>query len=228
MFEVEALLGYRFKNETLLLQALTHKSFADQVEPAADNERLEFLGDSVLSVVVCRYLFERFPSLREDRLSKIKSTIVSQKNLALWAKDIKLGKYIRLSGSEKQAGGTHKASIVTGCLEAVVGAVFLDGGLEAAAVFIERFLAKTDMGEMEIDFKSELQEIVQRDFSTLPVYRVLSEEGPSHNKIFEIEVVINGSILGRGRGLTKKEAQKAAAAAAIKNIKKHGEKQVKS
>lgn len=220
MSDIEHVLRYKFNRTELLEKALTHRSYARKNEEPEDNERLEFLGDSVISLVVCDYLFSRFPHLREDSLSKLKSSIVSQKNLASWAQRLSLGEYVRLSDSERSSGGAGKDSIIAGCLEAIVGAIFLDGGFPCAQGFVHRLLEETKLDALEPDSKSILQEITQSRYGTLPVYRIVSETGPAHNKIFEIVVEIEGKICGRGRGSSKKDAQKNAAEDAIRNIEK--------
>ncbi len=226
---LENQIGYHFKSLSLLDLALTHRSYhsvseknlsADTHEACFDNnERLEFLGDSVIGLVVCDYLYSNFPEMREDRLSKIKSYIVSQKNLSVWAESIGLGESIKLSDSERHSGGATKGSIISGCFESVVGAVFLDGGFEAARTLVKKFLDRMNFDGLENDPKSELQEISQEHFGVLPVYKILNEEGPAHEKIFDIEVEIQGKPYGRGRGRSKKDAQKAAAEDALKRLK---------
>ncbi len=220
MVGIEQVLGYKFSDSELLENSLTHRSYVYHATASPDNERLEFLGDSVISLIVCDFLYEKFTSVREDRLSKLKSTIVSQKNLASWANDISLGKYIKLSDSERDSGGGGKSSILAGCFEAVIGAIFLDGGFHSAKKVVLKFLDKIQWEELEADSKSMLQEIIQSMFNTLPVYNIIKEEGPAHNKIFEVEVIVKKKTYGRGVGKSKKEAQKNAAEDAIKNIKR--------
>jgi len=221
---LENSLGYHFKSRQLLELALTHRSYqASSPSPAGtetDNERLEFLGDSVIGLVVCDYLYNTFRELQEDRLSKIKSYIVSQQNLSHWAESINLGDSIKLSESERLSGGAKKGSIISGCFESVIGAVFLDGGFESARRIVKNFLDKTSFDAIcENDAKSELQEISQERFGVLPIYRIINEEGPAHNKVFEIEVEIKGTPYGRGTGHSKKEAQKNAAEEALKKLR---------
>lgn len=217
--EIEQILGYKFKNSELLERALTHRSYLSKDNTTSDNERIEFLGDSVVSLVVCDYLFDKFQRIQEDELSKLKSAIVSQKNLASWGEKIGLGDFIKMSDAERSMGGARKSSIIAGCFEAIAGAIFLDGGFSEAKRFVVRFLEETNFNELEPDTKSILQEIFQRKFNTLPMYRVVKEEGPAHDKTFEVEVVYNDKVYGRGRGSSKKEAQKNAAEDAIKNLR---------
>lgn len=211
---------YSFGSSELLDKALTHRSYLNQNRGAGDNERLEFLGDSVISLIVCDYLYRKFEELQEDRLSKLKSSIVSQRNLSAWARSIDLGDSVKLSDSERTSGGDDKDSIIAGCFESVIGAVFIDGGFDAAGVIVRRFLEDQRLEDLENDSKSGLQEIAQARFSTLPIYRIIKEAGPAHEKFFEVEVDIKGNVYGRGAGRSKKEAQKNAAEDALGNLKK--------
>lgn len=220
MTDIETRLQYSFGSPELLDKALTHRSYLNQNRGAGDNERLEFLGDSVISLIVCDYLYRKFEELQEDQLSKFKSSIVSQRNLSAWARSIDLGASVKLSDSERTSGGYDKDSIIAGCFESVIGAVFIDGGFAAAGAIVRRFLEDQRLEDLENDSKSGLQEIAQARFATLPIYRIIKEDGPAHEKIFEVEVDIKGNVYGRGAGRSKKEAQKNAAEDALGNLKK--------
>ena len=222
MDSIEAVLGYCFKNRELLKEALTHKSFSTERGQASHNERLEFLGDSVLGLIVSCYLFEEHPGQDEGYLSKVKSVLVSRSNLACWAKDLNLGEHVFLGVGEGQTGGKKRSSILSNCFEALLGAIYLDGGLEPATAFVKRWLHGQDMGGMEEqDYKSVLQEMIQKRHKIPPGYEVLSAEGPEHDKVFTMRVKIGRKVLGLGAGKNKKEAQQAAAKNAIDYLEHH-------
>jgi ribonuclease-3 len=207
-----------FKSKKLLEEALTHKSYAVESNGKSFNERLEFLGDSVISTVVAHYLFKRFPDVDEGRLSKLKSQLVSRGNLFIWASNLDLGRWLRMSPGEEATGGRQRESLVGNAYEALVGAIFLDRGFPVAQRFIVRHLAKQKR-IIETDFKSRLQEIVQKKHKIPPEYRVASESGPDHDKTFVIEVRVKKKPLGQGEGKSKKEAEQAAAKEALKKLK---------
>lgn len=212
-------LRIRFGNETLLEEALTHISHAmEQGECSFNNERLEFLGDSVLNTSVTEYLFHRFPKDDEGRLSKLKSQLVSRASLVEWAKELKLGQYIRMSASEEQSGGRQRDSILANAVEALIGAIFLDQGFEKARDFVlAKFSRKKRI--IETDYKSKLQEMIQKKFRMPPTYVILDEAGPDHDKIFHVQVRVRKNALGEGKGRSKKEAEQDAAHRAIKVFK---------
>lgn len=213
-------LNIHFSNQSLLQEALTHKSYAFEKGLRVNNERLEFLGDSVLSTVVSEILFKEYESVDESVLSKLKSYLVSKNTLSRWARKIKLNKYILLSTSEKASGGEKKDSILVGSFEALIGAIYLDKNLDAVKSFIvENFLKKEKIPFEDVDYKTRLQEIVQKKYKVLPVYVVIKEEGPEHNKTFVSEVKIMGEVLGVGKGKTKKQSQQLAARQALHNLK---------
>lgn len=218
--ELQNLLGIRFNNLELLKTALTHKSWAVENRVLEHNERLEFLGDSVLAVIVAEYLYKSLPDKEEGSLSKLRSVLVSKLQLAKWGKQIGLGKYILISKAEDYSGGRKKDSIIAGVFEAILGAIYLDQGIEACKNFMfKKFL--TDVSNIEIqDYKSLLQEIAQKEFKTLPEYVIVKEIGPDHDKEFDCIVKIGDRVLGHGRGKTKKQAQQNAAKQAIERIKK--------
>jgi ribonuclease-3 len=208
----------KFQNIKLLEEALTHKSYAIEHGQVLCNERLEFLGDSVISSVVANFLFVKFPNVDEGKLSKMKSQIVSRASLCVWAQEMKLGQYLFLSQGEEATGGRTRDSLLGNTYEALVGALFLDQGYEAAQKFIMRQLSKKKR-IIENDFKSRLQEIVQKKFKTPPSYFVVGEIGPDHDKKFTLEVRINKKVLGTGEGRSKKEAEQFAAKEALKAMK---------
>ena len=222
MESIEAAIGYSFRNRELLKEALTHKSFSTERGQVSHNERLEFLGDSVLGLIVSCYLFNEHPAQDEGYLSKIKSVLVSRANLACWAKDLNLGEHVFLGVGESQTGGKRRASILSNCYEALLGAIYLDGGLEPAAVFVRRRLGAQDLGGMEEqDYKSVLQETIQKRHKKPPEYEIMSTEGPEHDKVFTVRVLIGKKVLGMGAGKNKKEAQQVAAKNAIDYLENH-------
>jgi ribonuclease-3 len=222
MESLEKLIGYSFKNRDLLKEALTHKSYSTERGQILHNERFEFLGDSVLGLIVSYYLFTEHPAQNEGYLSKVKSVLVSRTNLASWANNLNLGEHIFLGAGEHQTGGTKRGSILSNSFEALIGAIYLDGGLEAASVFVKRWLHGQAMGGMEErDYKSALQEIIQKRHKRPPEYEIMTAEGPEHDKVFTVRVLIGKKALGIGSGKNKKEAQQAAAHNAIIYLENH-------
>jgi ribonuclease-3 len=226
--DIQKSIGYKFKDPGILLEALTHKSFKHENpdEAASHNERLEFIGDSVLGLVVADYLYRCGVGFTEAEMSRIKSHLVKGKVLAELASGIALGDYLRIGKGEEGSGGRKKISILANAMEAVFGAVFEDGGYVGARKAILRLLKErldeaTASGDFA-DYKSELQELCQMRFGCLPEYRLVSQEGKEHKKVFTFEVFIDGQSSGRGRGATKKEAQAKAASQALKNLKTSG------
>ena len=222
--ELEKELDYRFRNPGLLDRALTHRSYVHtpENEDLRANERLEFLGDSVLGMVTSWFLFGNFPDRSEGDLTKLKSTLVSEANLSQIAKSISLGKYLNLSEEEEKSGGRERSSIISDAYEAVIGAVFLDGGLAPAEkMIIDQILKKyleitTDQALH--NYKGELLEYMQALGLGLPRYDVLEERGPDHQKRFTIAVSFKGQKMGQGVGKNKKEAEQKAARMALENI----------
>ena len=216
-------LSYRFRNEALLRQALTHRSFlTDEKGRWTSNERLEFLGDAVLGLVVTDELFRHFPKSSEGVLTKAKSYVVSRETLAKQAKNIDLGKYILLGEGEERSGGRARKSILSDAYEALLGALFLDGGLEEVRRFIRRHLLM-DMDrfishKFHHNYKSWLLEHVQAEGISSPEYRVLKETGPDHRKEFTVEVLVDGKVLGKGSGYSKKKAEQEAALMAVQQL----------
>ncbi|MEF2144795.1 MAG: ribonuclease III [Desulfovibrionaceae bacterium] len=221
---VQDCIDYYFSQVKLLRTALTHSSFAnEQEEPAQDNERLEFLGDAVLELCVSRAAYLRYPDATEGQLTRIRSRLVKEKSLAEASRKVHLDRFLLLGKGEEAQGGRERDSLLADVLEAIFGAVFLDGGYEPAQKLILR-LFEDRWPELEQlrsskDHKSHLQEITQQRFRTLPVYTLLSSKGPEHAKVFEVEVGISDGRTFRGLGGSLKKAEQAAANAAVKGLK---------
>jgi len=227
---LENILEYRFKDQSLLLQALTHRSFVNEHEGEnlRNNESLEFLGDAVLGFVTSSRIFQHYPDLTEGELSKIKAYLVSAANLVHLAEQIHLGDFVRLSRGEEKTGGRTKRAIVVDAYEAIVGAIYLDGGVEAVSDFVGRqiggFLESLDLKQLTYgDFKSALQEFLHNLGRPEPVYRVVDEIGPDHRKTFVVQVIIHDEVIAESSGRTKKEAQQSAARLALERLKNSGE-----
>jgi ribonuclease III len=222
--ELQARIGYRFKDRGLLEHALTHKSRAaeDVSGGVADNESLEFLGDAVLGLVVADALFHRYPTYTEGQKSKVKAAVVSTQSLARHAEEIRLGDHMILGRGEEKTGGRFKQALLADAYEALIAGIYLDGGLEAAAAFLQRELKDAiDAGSEQTlvrDYKSALQERLQALGHPLPEYRVSGEAGPDHRKVFSVEVVVNGEVLGSAAGRAKKEAEQEAARLALLKV----------
>ncbi len=221
MSSLEEVIGYRFRDGVLLEEALTHKSHATECGGVRHNERLEFLGDSVLGLVVSYYLFLKNPSEDEGFLSKTKSAIVSRANLARWAGELKLGPHIRLGAGEHLSGGAKRQSILANALEAVLGAVYLDGGLGPVEKIVIPWLESQGPESLDSDYKSALQEEIQKLHKRPPDYELVSEAGPEHAKLFTVRVYLGKKTLGLGSGNNKKEAQQAAARNALDYLATH-------
>jgi len=220
---LETALDYRFSEAELLELALTHRSFANEKGLDQNNERLEFLGDSVLGMISVKWLFDGNPEVSEGELSKLNGHLVSEPVLADHARRLELGAEIRLGVGEDRSGGRHKPSILADTMEAVIGAVYLDGGLDSARRVVVPMLEMAlveDAGERLEDAKSRLQEMVQARGWELPSYRLVSEEGPDHRKSFVVECLVDGVAAGSGRGRSKKRAESRAAAEALVSLDK--------
>jgi ribonuclease-3 len=218
-------IGHRFRDMQLLTQALTHRSYLHgRHEEGKDNERLEFLGDSVIELAVSHLLLRRFPYMAEGGLSKTRAHLVREATLASVARRLRLGKALRLGRGEEETGGREKDSILAAGLEALVAAVYLDGGYAEALRVIEGLyvlLLEEMNGELkDQDFKTRLQEYVQKYLDTTPRYIVTDKEGPDHAKTFGVVIVIKGKAYGSGRGKSKKEAEQRAAEEALKSLQK--------
>lgn len=218
--ELESIIGYCFEDAAILKEALTHKSFAGEHRTTAHNERLEFLGDSILGAIVADYIYGQCPHSEEGVLSKIKSNLVSRHNLYLWAKKLELGRFLRLGHGELSTGGRQRDSILSNAMEAVIGAVYLDGGYEAAQQVVLPWVRTQELTQDSGDFKSVLQEYIQKRTRGIPQYEVLQTVGPEHDKIFTVEVSMNGKRLGIGKGHSKKLAEQDAARDAYSRLKK--------
>jgi len=223
------LLGHRLQSDELLERALTHSSWAAEYAAksgetdTADNERLEFLGDAVLALVVSEWLTRVFPAWREGSLSKARASLVNAGKLGEAARTLGLGSYLRLGRGEEKTGGREKTALLANAYEAVIGALFLDGGLSAASAFIQNSLLAShvvnpDERLARTDFKSRLQEILQSRAWPTAVYRVVGEEGPDHRKVFEVEASVAGRAVAVGKGTTKKEAEQIAARGLIEQL----------
>lgn len=221
---LEERLGYSFTDKSLLEQALTHTSFAnEQPEATPHNERLEFLGDSILDMVVSEHLVSAFPDVSEGDLSKLRAHLVNESALARRACALGLGEHLRLGRGEERTGGREKPSLLAGAFEALVAAVYLEAGhAQVWAVLLAQFaeaLEELSVAGLEADYKSLLQERCQEMGHGLPSYTVVGESGPDHDKTFEVEVVAHEGLRGRGVGKTKKEAEQAAARKALERMK---------
>lgn len=225
--ELQTKIDYRFKNIILLKNALTHDSYYKKEERVNTQlspfERMEFLGDSVLGLVIAQELFVLFPKKQEGNLSKLKSKIVSEKFLTMRSNELDLGEFILLSAEEARSGGRLKPSIVSDSMESLICAIYLDGGMTASRRFIKKFILNKFENyvnrEELINYKSILQEYTQSKFQKPPIYKVVSENGPDHQKEFLVEVFINGASFGQGSGANKKGAQQQAAKFACEKLK---------
>lgn len=221
--ELQERIGYHFKNTGLLLQALTHSSYANEqkINKRGDYERLEFLGDAVLELVSSHYLFTTYPDKREGEMTKMRAAMVCEPALAYCAASIHLEKYLILGKGEEATGGRYRESIISDVMEAIIGAIYLDSGIEAAKAHIEKFiLDNPEEKQIFYDSKSVLQELVQKDNSAELRYEICGEKGPEHDKIFEAAVYVGDKKLGEGSGRTKKAAEQKAAYQAILELKK--------
>ena len=219
---IEKKLGYTFRDEGILKTALTHSSFANETS-VESNERLEFLGDAVLGFIVARVLYDLFPEAAEGKLSKMRSAIVSRMNFAHFAKELKIDKQILLGKGEEITGGRKRQSNLAGAFEAVIGAVYIDGGYRKVYTIVSRLLKDCLNGKEEIfkDYKTKLQEIAQRQFKKVPKYKVVLEEGPPHDKCFHVEVKLGRRAIGKGVGSNKKQAEQAAAKEGLEEIERN-------
>jgi ribonuclease-3 len=238
IMELEVSLGHRFQRPELLEQALTHSSQAREVEalgagngsPAGDNEMLEFLGDAVLGLVTSETLFHRFPKFQEGQLSKLRAHLVGQRHLLRVAEQLQIGRYMRLGRGEEKSGGRNKASLLVDALEAILAALYLDGGWTVGCNFIVRAIVEPELAQMNLetsaipvmDFKSALQEALQARGGPQPVYMLVKEEGPEHKKSFTVEVRIHepalAQFVGRAQAATKKRAEQEAARQALEYL----------
>lgn len=221
---LEERIGYRFRNKALLKQALTHSSYTNEqrINRAKNYERLEFLGDAVLELVASDFLFRGSPDIPEGELTKLRASMVCEPSLAFCARDLELGQFILLGRGEEATGGRERDSIISDVMEAVIGAVYLDGGMEPARMFIDRFIL-SDLEDKRLfyDSKSSLQELVQGKLKKDVSYELLEESGPEHNKTFRVSVHMGGECLGTGEGKTKKAAEQQAAYRALLHLREN-------
>ncbi len=216
---LEERLGYKFNNINLLKNALTHSSYANEVRDGfSSNERLEFLGDSVLSIVVSDYIYKHYPNMPEGELTKLRASLVCEKSLCAFSRELELGNYLMLGKGEEKGGGRERDSILADAFEAVLAAIYLDGGMEPARRhvmnFVLRELQHTD-DEVFKDYKTALQEIIQRNPEEAVSYILTGESGPDHDKEFTVEVRLNSNVIGKGTGKNKKRAEQMAAKEAL-------------
>ena len=213
--ELQDKINYHFKDQTLLISALTHTSVSSSIQYGSAFERMEFLGDSILGLIVAEELFVKFPKYSEGELSKLKSQIVSRIFLTMKARQIGLGNYIHLSSEAKESGGQNSSSIISDAMESLICAIYLDGYIQQARKFIKKIILKNFESAIKsselINYKSILQEYTQSKYQSIPVYKIIQEKGPDHEKVFTIEVYINRKKIGVGKGSNKKETQQNAA-----------------
>ncbi|RKD34403.1 ribonuclease III [Thermohalobacter berrensis] len=221
LIDLQNKIKYNFKDLNLIDRALTHSSYANENKDKniKNNERLEFLGDSVLGLVVSNYIFEKYPNYPEGELSKLRALVVCEPSLANVAKKIELGKYLSLGKGEEATGGRERVSILADAFEALIGSIYLDGGFKNAKNFVlsnlSKLIEEAVKGKLFLDYKTQLQEEVQKDSNDKIKYNVIDEEGPDHRKTFYVEVRVGNNVLGEGKGKSKKEAEQCAAKAAL-------------
>lgn len=226
IIKAEKSLGFEFRDKKLLTVALTHRSFAFEasLKSSQINEKLEFLGDAVLNLIITDFIFRRFPKFAEGDLAKLRANLVNTEALASVAQRLRLGEYVFLGRGAELTGGRARKSILADCFEAVLGAMYLDQGMEPARSFVlKKFkrMITEGAGVAELaDFKTSLQEYTSQKLGVMPEYRISKEEGPVHEKLFFAEVLIKGRIHGRGKGSSKKRAEQEAAKKALQRIKK--------
>jgi len=220
--DLETAIGYRFHNISLLQNALTHSSYANERwhNSLLSNERLEFLGDSVLGMLVAEYLYRNFPNRPEGELTRMRADMVCEQTLAAAANRIGLGKHLLLGHGEEQGGGRSRNSILADAMESVIAACFLDGGMDAALKVVQQFiLVEVPVTKLHnADYKTKLQELVQQKKNQVLTYRLAGQSGPDHDKKFDVEVSLNGKVVGSGSGSSKKRAEQDAARCAIEKL----------
>ena len=220
--DLENALGYRFRNIQLLQNALAHSSYANERwhNSLLSNERLEFLGDSVLGMLVAEYLYRTFPDRPEGELTRMRADMVCEQTLAAAANKIGIGEHLLLGHGEEQGGGRNRNSILADAMESVIAACFLDGGISAALTVVQKFiLVEVPVTRLHnVDYKTKLQELVQQKKNQTLSYALVGESGPDHDKQFLVEVSLNGNMVGSGSGSSKKRAEQSAAASAIEKL----------
>ncbi|KKP43166.1 MAG: ribonuclease III, ribonuclease III [candidate division WS6 bacterium GW2011_GWE2_33_157] len=218
-------ISLEFKNKELLLLALTHRSYLNEHKDAVENnERLEFLGDAVLELIISNYLFKQYPDRPEGDLTSFRSALVRTDSLAQTARNLGVGKYLRLSKGEEDTGGREKDYLLANTFEAILGAIYLDQGYDISEKFVYKNLVpkleEIVANRLDIDSKTKIQEVSQSVYKTTPIYEVIEEKGPDHDKIFTVVVKINGKVIGKGVGGSKQKAEEQAATEGIKYIEK--------
>ena len=219
--EFQDIIGYQFVDLRLLERALTHSSYANEhrLSKFENNERLEFLGDAVLEIITSEFLFRQYHEMLEGELTKFRASIVCEPTLANFSREINLGDYLLLGKGEDNSGGRLRSSVLSDAVEALIGAIYLDGGLEEARIFVESTLLKdVEKRKLFVDSKTHLQEIIQKNSDQSVEYLIVSEKGPDHSKLFEVIAVHLGETIGHGFGRSKKSAEQEAAFDAIKKI----------
>lgn len=224
--EFQEQINIHFSNAKLLKQAFTHSSYVNEHrrKPFDDNERLEFLGDAVLELTVSKFLFLKYPMMSEGELTKLRAAIVCEPSLVAFANELHFGRLILLGKGEELTGGRERPALLADVFEAFIGALFLDKGLDTVVAFLEKYVfPKVNAGGFShvMDFKSQLQELVQRDSSGVIEYKILLEKGPAHNREFVSIVMLNGTEIGKGMGRSKKTAEQHAAQMALEKLKRH-------
>nr|WP_088533779.1 ribonuclease III [Geobacter sp. DSM 9736] len=228
LFELQDLIGHRFTDCSLLVEALTHRSFINETtdRETRDNERLEFFGDTVLDFFLSQLLLELFPESREGELTKIRASLVDEDSLAMVARSVGIGSVLRLGRGEERSGGRERKSILADAYEALLAAVYLDGGPEPARVLVKKhlqFLLDKRQSVAAQDFKTDLQELTQSRFGTAPKYMLRKTEGPDHDRTFTVAVFVGARCIGEGKGRSKKEAEQKAASKGIELLKRESE-----
>lgn len=222
--ELQSNLGIVFKNKNLLYNAFTHSSYVNEHRRRSfeDNERLEFLGDAVLELTVSKFLFLMFPKMTEGELTKLRAAIVCEPSLVVFANELNFGQFVLLGKGEEITGGRERPALLADCFEAFIGALYLDQGLETVVGFLEKVVfPKVELGAFSqiVDFKSQLQEMVQQTNTGVLSYEIVKENGPAHNRTFISKVILSGQELGEGYGKSKKEAEQKAAQTAMRALK---------
>ncbi len=222
--ELEKIIQYTFKNKKNIILALTHSSYANEYKnkKLTSNERLEFLGDTVLNMIISEEIYTRYNDLSEGEMTKFRSNVICETSLAKCAKNLNIGKYLLLGKGEENTGGRYRVSILSDAVEALIGALYLDAGLEMAKNFVlaqmGEMIEKSIKGIIFMDYKTQLQEILQKGNEKRVVYEIIGERGPDHDKVFISQVKIDGQPAGKGKGKTKKEAEQMAAKETIKTL----------
>lgn len=218
MTNLEKTIDYKFNNTRYLDEALTHSSYAnEQGDGTPCNERMEFLGDAVLQIISAEYLFSKFPEMPEGKLTKLRSSLVCTQSLSSFAREIELGSYLRMGKGETASGGSDRPSVLEDAFEALIAAIYLDGGMEEAKKFVLKFLSREVNSHHTnfTDYKSLLQEIIQQNPDEILTYTVVGTSGPDHDKRFDVELKLNSNVIGRGHGTSKKNAEQHAAKEAL-------------